>query len=353
MNLLDDDDEFGLRDGVRRALSDCPPHEALGLHTQPADEIAAQHFAMAEELGWCALLVDEDHGGAGLGPVELVTVCEELGAGLFCGPWLGSAVLRPMLHDLGRRVGVEVDIDTVAWCMLNEVPPSPSQPRPRWLAEHPALAGRFCLLRIHRGDDGGAEVHWQDTAADRTTLGEALPSLDPGCPLALVEQPGAEPVRHACSAGELAAWLLPLDLAMAAEYNGISAAVLQRSVQWLNERHQFGRPVGSFQALKHRVAEGYTAFRKALLLTRAAARQADPSRAAMARTLAGDAALRCSRDYLQFLGGAGVSSEMDAHLYLKRALRIGTAHAYGRDARRECVDSFLADRRVDEHSVDR
>src|SRR5690606_19556540 len=90
------------------------------------------------------------------------------------------------------------------------------------------------------------------------------------------------------------------------------------------ERRQFGRPIGSFQAVKHKLADLYVDFRKALVCARASAARADAAGAAAARVLAADAALGAARGCIQLLGGAGISWEVDAHLYIKRALRLNS-----------------------------
>ncbi|WP_278184963.1 acyl-CoA dehydrogenase family protein, partial [Mycobacterium talmoniae] len=129
---------------------------------------------------------------------------------------------------------------------------------------------------------------------------------------------------------ETSAWAAPL-LAAAADLVGVARAALDRSVQHATTRHQFGKPIGAFQGIKHALADNYVAVERARSLTYAAAASlADPDTtdawqaAALAKAAAGDAALGCARTAVQVHGALAQTWEHDMHLYLRHAWQAAT-----------------------------
>lgn len=321
MNLLDGPDSI-LRDSVRRALADIAPHDSLtSAGADPAD-LARRHWQTAAGLGWLDLV--DDGTGASAGRDALLELAEELGAGLFCGPFLASAVLAPSLaRAAGSPAGI-ADAEGGPACLASPLPG-----KPRWLLEHPDLASRAMLVDCARTGPGTTRVEASLVPRSELVILSHPGHLDPSCPLAEIEVPHGVLEHRRIIATELDAagfadLFLDANIALAGECAGVAAAVLQRALDWCAERRQFGRPIGSFQAVKHKLADLYVDFRKALVCARASAARADAAGAAAARVLAADAALGAARGCIQLLGGAGISWETDAHLYLKRALRLNS-----------------------------
>ncbi len=342
MTLLGDAGESILREPCRRALIDAEPHAELTGAKSTADAIAARHWSMACELGWTSILLDERDGGIGLGLDELVALSEEIGAHLFCGPWLASAVLAPGLLALSRSRAQDFEWPGTGAAISLAVPrPLPdSTGATRYLGEHPDLASHYLLIDETSEPWG---VSCRLLAATDVRLLSRPTALDPTCPVAeLVPAADGLGERIETFGDDAARLLRPVHLAIAAELNGVCAAILERAVAWVGERKQFGRPVGSFQGVKHRLADAYANFTKALACARAAAGSDDPYDAQVARVIASEAAARAGRDYIQHLGGAGISWEYDAHLYLKRAVRLNAIPPVAGTLSRVNTDRFIA-----------
>jgi alkylation response protein AidB-like acyl-CoA dehydrogenase len=256
-------------------------------------------------LGWFGLGLQEDVGGAGYGLAEEALLCRELGRSLAPGPFLSQllachAAAPPLLGHL-------IEGSAVAG-----------------LAE--PLAGRFRLL------DAGAATHLLVVAPSGVALVEARlitdrvshPSLDPQATveLATLAQPPALLARP-----ELVARGQVLVAAMVA---GICEATRDESVAYAKEREQFGRPIGSFQAVKHRCADMAVRAEAAASLTFLAALslQAGVPEAGQlvtsAKALASEYAIANAADDIQNHGGTGFTADCRAHLYLARSNLLAT-----------------------------
>lgn len=305
------------------------------------------------ELGWTGVAIPEEHGGAGLGMVELVAFLEPMGESLLAAPFFATACLAaPALLDAPESAAAR-----------------------EWL---PALAEGRAIATLAAGAAGGRTragddaVEWRrdgdgyrlagrdgfvldGAAADLVVV--AARSASAGGPLALFAVPGATPglerralptmdqtrrfaaielrdVRVPAAAlvgaeGDGAALLeRALDLAavaLAAEQTGGAQRCLDLSVAYAKERVQFGRPIGSFQAIKHKCADLMvqveTARSAAYYAGCAAAEGHDdlPRTASLAKAWCSEAYFRAAADALQIHGGVGFTWEYDVHLHLKRA----------------------------------
>lgn len=338
MSLLDDGSPSMLRDAARRALSEAAPHRELTDGTGMPADVAARHWNLAVELGWTALLLPDSHDGMALGNVELVELCEEMGAQLFTGPWLASAVILPGLR---RAAGESAPGDdwpgpADAACLAVRLPDRSRAGDVQYIGEHPDLATHY--LFTHTDHQG--RLVCQRERTENVTVWDRPEGFDPACPVAIVSPPAggtAAPIELPI----LGEAVVPVHLAVAAELNGIASAALERSITWARERRQFSRAIGSFQAVKHRLADNFASFLKALTLTRAAATSGAPHLAVSARILAADAARTACRHYVQLLGGAGISWEIDAHLYLKRVARLEALPPSTPCLRRLGTDAFI------------
>jgi alkylation response protein AidB-like acyl-CoA dehydrogenase len=264
------------------------------------------------ELGWPGIAVAEGHGGQGLGRVELSILCEELGRAVAPVPFLPTALAATILEQAG----------------------SPEQ-RERWL---PGLASGQTTGALGISEDGVAE--FVIGAVDAEVI--VLLRGNRGARVVSAEQADVSPVgsidptRSAAritaaeDAGEELAGDVPAGVdralvAVSSELVGVSARALEMTVAYVKERHQFGVPVGAYQAVSHRCAQMLLETEKARSTAAFAAWTADsdparlPEAAAMAKAAASDAGREVTASAIQMHGGIGFTWEADVHWLYKRA----------------------------------
>lgn len=310
-----------LRTGIRDVLDVEASSERIHRHYEGDASVAADLRRIAGELGWGALGVPEDHDGFGLGLRGLSVLYEELGRGPAPLPVAPTMIVA----DMVARGGGEAQ-------------------RNRWL---PAFAGMraFAALALdgdvslaagrvrgqfdHVVDAVGADLFLVRTgdnfmlvaANQQGVTIEALPAVDRTRTLAVVTFDDAEAEIIAVDADALASHAA---LAVAADSIGGAAAILAKTIEYHKVRVQFGKPIGSFQALKHRVADHHLSLElaRSLLDTAIAAQDGGADAhalAALARVTAAEAYAAIADDAVQLHGGIGFTWEHDCHLYLKRA----------------------------------
>jgi hypothetical protein len=309
---------------------------------------------LAEELGVVGLTVPERHGGGGFSLLEAHAVLEELGRVLAPTPFLGSSILAvqtvleagddsaaerilPSLAD-GTRIAAlawaESDWDP-ARCVASATPSTDglwelSGSKRYVLDGH--VADVFLVLARSAGgtaifevESAGAGVRVQPLVTMDMTRRQAHVEFD-GAVGRLIGREGE---------GELVlAHVLDIAcVALSAEQIGAAEHCLTMTVDYAKERVQFGRPIGSFQALKHRMADLLLLVESARSLSYAAAWIAahEPARlpalAAAAKSYCSEAFFEVSAETIQLHGGIGFTWEHDAHLYFKRA--HGSMHLFG------------------------
>ncbi len=242
---------------------------------------------IVEEQGWPALALPEEHQGWGFSMVELTLVLEELGRTLVPTPLLQTTLASSVLIDANHPALEEIATGTSAALLHADT-----------VLGHPALV----VLQSGSG--------W---ALSRDFTLTPCHHLDPTRALHRIEVHSSEPLRT----GEHA--LVRAWVALAAELVGVAQASLDMAVDYAKVREQFGRPIGSFQAIKHKCADMLLAVESARSATYAAAESLDPLTARTALTRAKEAAVDCSGENIQIHGGIGFTTECDAHLYFKRA----------------------------------
>jgi alkylation response protein AidB-like acyl-CoA dehydrogenase len=300
---------------------------------------------LAGELGLTGLALPERYGGAGGGFTELGIVLEEAGRALLCAPLLSTVVLAasPLL-GLGDDTACAdylpgiAEGSTIATLALTE--PSPDEDAAAVTATHGpdgwilsgtapyVLDGQTAtLLLVPARTQAGISVFAVDGAASglrrepRATLDQTRRLADltfTGTPARLLGDEGR--------AGPALARTLDLAAAaLAAEQAGGAARATEMAVDYAKTRVQFGRTIGSFQAIKHKLADLHLDVESARSAAWNALRVADedPSGLAEAASLAkaccGDAFVRVTGENIQVHGGIGVTWEHPAHLYFKRA----------------------------------
>ncbi|MFJ2956149.1 acyl-CoA dehydrogenase family protein [Streptomyces sp. NPDC087270] len=344
-DLLYSDVEDDLRAAVRDLLADrCPPGAVLTRveGEQPYDPELWR--LLAAELGLAGLLVPEEQGGQGATAREVAVVLEELGGAVVPTPFLGSAVLatsallRCDLTDeavaglLGR---LAAGTTTAALAVPLSAAPGGDFPATVRADAEGRLTGRVTSV----ADTPGAGVLvvpavgpdgpglYEVAAADASVGVEPFSSLDLTRPLADVSFAGsaARPLPSADAPAALDAALLTAAGLLASEQLGVAQWCLDETVRYLGQRHQFGRVVGSFQSLKHRLADLWLEVVSARAAARAAADALAtgspdaPVAVAVAQSYAAGVAVHAAEEAVQLHGGIGMTWEHPAHLYLKRA----------------------------------
>jgi hypothetical protein len=321
-------DQLALRDAVR------------GLLARHQDDDGGGWPRLAREIGVAGLAIPEAYGGAGAGPVETHIVLEELGRGLTTSPMLGSAVLatRALLATgddaaCGRLLpGLAAGTSTAALAWTGpDGHWDPARVACRASAEASLTGQAHYVL-----DGAGADVL---LVAAESPDGIALFELDPAQPgvtrtpvitmdqtrhLATVSLDNA-PGRRLGSRLDLALVRDLACIALSAEQVGAAGQALAETVAYTKVREQFGRPIGGFQGLQHRLADLHVLVCSARSLSYSAAEAAadgEPGldlRAAAARTAATEALTRTAAEMIQLHGAIGITWEHDAHRYFKRA----------------------------------
>ncbi|GAA1832806.1 acyl-CoA dehydrogenase family protein [Actinomadura chokoriensis] len=320
MNLVPTEEQEHLRDAVRRFLAAAPP---------PADGPDRETWRrLATELGVTGLIVPERHGGAGAGAAELAVVLEEMGAALLPAPFLSSSVLAAtLLLQLDGTADLLTGIasgDTI----VAAAPWWGSAAGPITADAGNRLQGCFpCVVDGHLADVLLVVTdHHEIFAVDVADLvRRPLTTLDLTRGAARIELAGAVGRPLSCAAPVRAletAWNLTA-VGLAAEQLGVARRCLEMTVQYARTRVQFGRPIGSFQAVKHALADLYVDCELAESAVRHAAWAADVEPAeladAAALALASMTAFHAADQAIHFHGGMGFTWEHELHLYYRRA----------------------------------
>jgi len=315
------DDQLAFRDAVRDLLADACPPTAVRAAWEGGPGYDAKLWRRLGDMGVLGLLAPESGGGLGLTEVDLVLLLEETGRVALPGPIVEHAAVGvPLLAgtgDLSSRVIAGEALVTV----------SDRADRVGW-AE---VADAVLLL-------DGAECSLVEPVS-----AEALDSVDRSRRDARIEvgERSVLPAVDADLAQDRAA------LGTAAQLCGVSAHLIDVTVEYVNQRHQFGVPIGSFQAIKHHLADALLLLEHARPPVYRAAwsvAQGSPYRArdvSMAKAMAGRAAAVAARVALQCHGAIGYTWEHDLHLWLKRAWVLERAWGTTDEHRARVADAVL------------
>ena len=265
-------------------------------------------WAQMCELGWPGIAIAEEYGGQGLGIVELVILLEQSGYALAPSPLISNAYAGAIIATGGS------DEQKERWL------PGIASGEGRGAAEltrdpEPVLGAAAGASILVLADGAGAKL----VEPGEAEL-ERLPLIDSTRAYFVVRADGGDPlpgdIEWAAGAGQVA---------LSAELVGVAQRALDMGVEYAKEREQFGRPIGAYQAVSHRLADMLWAVEEARSLTYYAAWCADaepeslPLAASMAKARASDAACQVTHDAIQTLGGIGFTWEHDIHFFLKRA----------------------------------
>jgi len=333
------DDHQELAASVRGVLTSHKALQAARALLESDEEPRPSYWEEMAKLGWLGIHLPEAHGGAGAGLLELVVVLDELGRQVAPGPFLPTVLVSATIAQCGS-----------------------AEQQARWL---PGLAdgsvtgalglGRSSLTLSGGTLSGEGGVVLGGAAADLVAVrvGDDVVVVDRGAPgLELSTHPDLDPTRRSATlradgvsvpAGSVLAGAGTRALALArtlaaAEAVGIMSACTDMATAYAKERQQFGRTIGTFQAIKHHCADMLVAAELATAAVYDAARASEDDgeqfalTAAMAATLAFAPAVHNAQMNIQVHGGIGFTWEHDAHLFLRRALVSNAAVGSPADA---------------------
>ncbi|SDL10830.1 Acyl-CoA dehydrogenase [Nocardioides sp. YR527] len=334
VELLDNELDADLRATVRSFLAErCGPADVVKAYDGDGSLTPVLWKGLSAELGLAGLLIPESHGGAGASAREAAVVLEELGRSVAPVPFLTSAVVATsVLLAAPTEKGVELLGGLAAGertaALVVPLPATTVQPLEAVETEVRSVAGALeaDTLLVPVTTPAGVEVravpaaHAEITPVSSLDMTRRLADvrLDPAAgEVVVAAEDGADAVRSGLLAGAAL---------MASEQVGVAQWCLTTTVEYLKVRRQFGRIVGGYQALKHRLADLYTSVEGAGAAARYAAGalalgDAEETRIAthVAAAYCGDLAVTAAEEAVQLHGGIGMTWEHPAHLYLKRA----------------------------------
>lgn len=337
------------------------------------DAGAAPHFDEAVwqgmvELGWAGVAIPEEYGGLGLGYLELCVIAEEVGRALAPVPFASTVYLAAECIQAGGTEAQKQTMlpsiadgsvkATVAFAENNSgvagMQPSVSFSNGALSGSKHAVADATVadLLLVSAVDESGnAACYVVKSDANGLTVSETE-CVDPSKPISVVEFNACDAERLGESIGFEELWQPVFDRAailFAFEQLGGSQACLDMAREYTMQRYAFGRPIASFQALKHKMADMFVAIElarsnayygawalssgEAGVLTEAAA---------VARISATDAYYECSKENMQAHGGMGYTWELDCHLYYRRSQYLAAQLGSQRYWKDRLIDAVTA-----------
>ncbi|WP_422744463.1 acyl-CoA dehydrogenase family protein [Mycobacterium sp. WMMD1722] len=302
MNFEIDEQQRDFAASIDAALSAADVPRAVRAWADGDTAPGRKIWSQLADLGVTALMVGEEHDGIDASPVDLVVAAERLGRWCVPGPVVESVAVAPVLlagDDRSAALAAGELIATVA--MPPQVP------------------------RAVDADTAGLVLLAQDGTVADAAAGQPHESVDPSRKLFDVSSSGGAHDADVDRAYEFGV------LATAAQLVGAGQAMLDQSVEYAKQRHQFGRAIGSYQAIKHKLADVHIAVEMARPLVYGAAlsladRSADTARdVSAAKIAASDAALFAARCALQTHGAIGFTHEHDLSLWLVRVQALRSA----------------------------
>jgi alkylation response protein AidB-like acyl-CoA dehydrogenase len=325
MDLLPDEEQEQIVLAIGKLLAERLPIARVREIGESGGRLSDEDWQPLAEMGLFSLMLEENHGGAGYGIIEGMLAFREVGRHLTPGPLLGTALAAWLLADAGHGDAADFGGGTYSAALAE-----PSEDPDAHIDHGPS--GRFRVFSL----PGATHVlfvasdDWSLVpAADLHEAAVARPSIDPSVPFHLVTSAAGNPI----TSGSSTTLTSLARVLVAAELCGVAEAVQAASTAYASQRQQFGKPIGSFQAVKHRCVDMAIRSEAAWSQTVYAAlavtnRLADGAmHATAAKLLASDAANSNAIDNIQNHGGIGFTAELDAHLYLRRARALEHTNA--------------------------
>jgi alkylation response protein AidB-like acyl-CoA dehydrogenase len=331
------EDQQALQSSVRETLAQKFPPERVA-KLADGDGFDAASWKEVADLGWTGVAVPEAAGGLGMGFVAEAVVAEELGRGLYPGPYLTSVTALSALGgepELAERVLTGRSAATFAVGRTNGEPDVVAERHPDgWRLSGEAMfvpdldAAEVVVVAAEAPDEPGLYAVERDAGTR-----ESLPTVDTTRPLGRLSLDGAAATQLATGEEAVDALIRRALAGLAAEAVGVAQRALEMGVQHANEREQFGRRIGVYQAVSHRLTDVFVAVEgaRSLALWAAWAVEHDAPDAdqavAAAKAEASEAAVLACEVAIQVHGGIGFTWEHPLHRFYKRAL--GTSAMLG------------------------
>lgn len=337
------DDQKFLREEVRRFLAAaCPPSVPHGVLNAASGHDAKLWSAIVEQ-GWLGAAIPEEHGGLGLGHLELCVIAEELGRAIAPVPFASTAYVLAEAIMLAGDERQQADYlpriaaGTLIGCLASTEGPghAPVQATVTGgnltgtkLPVTDGMAADIAIVLAHEAGDAGLYLVDLDAAG---VTREPIATQDPtrGAARIVFTQTPAQRLGTAGDGDALLATIIDrAAVLLAFEQIGGADRALEMARDYALERHAFGRPIGSYQAIKHKLADAYikNALARANAYHAAWALNASPAdlpiAAAAARIAATEAFWFAAKENIQTHGGIGFTWEMDCHLYYRRSRQL-------------------------------
>lgn len=353
MDVILSEDQKMLQETARRFLENRSPIGAVRKMVGDESGLDRDIWRQGAELGWLSLFVPEDNGGlaeAANGLIDAAIVAEELGRVVFSGPFLPVNIVAYAIAQAGSEAQRESALSALAtgeliaaWCFSGRGPKAGVEPG----AVKAEKSGNGFVLNgtagfvqdAHNADlllvtaaDGAGVSQFLISAKTAGVTISPLDALDLGRRLADVRFDGVQVdadalVGEAGAAADLVERQLQVAVTLqSAETVGVADRTLEFTLEWVKQRVAFGRVIGSFQGLKHRLADHVTQLEAAKAATAYAAQAIQNGApdaaiaASAAKAQAGKYGTEIIRDCLQMHGGIGMTYDHDIHFYLRRAV---------------------------------
>src|ERR1700758_1393516 len=346
-----------LADSVRSLVARVAPSEVLHAAMETAIDNPPPYWQAAAEQGLHGVHLAESVGGQGFGILELAIVLAEFGYGAVPGPFASSAIDGALIsaHDAQAKVLTELSSGAAiaAYALDSGLTATRHNETLVIRGEVRAVpsAAQASLLVLPVAIDSGEE--WVVLRAEQLEI-EPVKSLDPLRPIAHVRANAVEVGDDAALSNlSMATAHALMTTLLSAEASGVARWATDTASQYAKIREQFGRPIGQFQAIKHKCAEMIADTERATAAVWDAARAIDEASqdnwdtaafgvefaAAVAATLAPAAAQRCAQDCIQVHGGIGYTWEHDTNVYYRRALMLAACFGRASEYPQKVVDT--------------
>jgi 3-oxochol-4-en-24-oyl-CoA dehydrogenase len=335
-----------LADSVRSLVARVAPSEVLHAALETPIDNPPPYWRAAADQGLQGVHLAESVGGQGFGILELAVVLAEFGYGAVPGPFVPSAIASALISAHDPEAKVLADLASGAAIAAYALDAGLTATRHgdalviRGEVRAVPAAAQASLLVLPVAIDSGEE--WVVLRADQLEI-ETVASVDPLRPIAHVRANAIEVADDVVLSNlSVVAAKALISTLLSAEAVGVARWATDTASDYAKIREQFGRPIGQFQAVKHKCAEMIADTERATAAVWDAARAVDEARennwdtegsavefaAAVAATLAPSAAQRCTQDCIQVHGGIGFTWEHDTNVYYRRALVL--AAGFGR-----------------------
>ncbi len=360
-----------LRETARGFLADrCPASVTRHVIDNGLPYDAALWRDMSD-MGWLSATIPEEHGGLGLGPLAVCILAEEIGRSIAPVPFASSVYLAteaillfgsprqqeeylPRLAN-GTAVGTAAFAERIGPLRPDRFESGVTEGRlsGEKTAVMDGAAADFAVVAVRGGGD--APTLYLADLADSTVTRVPQDTIDPSRGHAALRFRSSEAEPLPASSNPAAMQIL-IDRAaamMAFEQVGVAAAALDMACAYAKERFAFGRPIGSFQAIKHKLVDVYVALELARSNSYYGAWALEsgggelPVAAATSRVAACDAGWLATKENIQTHGGMGFTWELDCHLYYRRAKQLGLALGGGREWKRRLMQAYRARQTAD------